>query len=213
MHLNDISVIVARFWFTNSCLAPPRKEPFVRRELLFSIAGVLAVAARRHAARTTTTASGTLRIAIAARRKARSGTPRRQRSIEGAEREGVLGVNNKAQIVPAVALVHGVAERARLHVPSAQQRAIAEKLQFPVTAKDASTRTTARCSRRRRRAQLFLADIKGARRRAEREGEDGDRPSRPSIQPRCAHGRLGHGAGYFRGGDEPLAGLGDRAPR
>ena len=79
----------------------------MRRELLFSIAGVLAVAAATATtARTTTTASGTLRIAI-------TGAPDPfdpallgdNRSIELAQNvyEGVLGVNDRAQIVPAVA--------------------------------------------------------------------------------------------------------------
>jgi ABC-type transport system substrate-binding protein len=171
----------------------------LRRELLFSIAGVLAVAAATAAtARTTPTASGTLRIAI-------TGAPDPfdptllgdNRSIELAQNvyEGVLGVNNKAQIVPAVARSYSVSANGLVYTFHLRHNV---KFQNgdPITANDfVYTYNRSLLPATASGTSFFLADIKGAD--AVLNGKAKTATGIKAVDPYTLRITLAHKAGYF----------------
>ena len=171
----------------------------MRRELLFSIAAVLAVAAATAtAARTTTTASGTLRIAI-------TGAPDPfdpallgdNRSIELAQNvyEGVLGVNNKAQIVPAVAQSYTVSPNGLVYTFHLRSN-VRFQNGDPVTAKDfVYTYNRSLLPATASGTSFFLADIKGAD--AVLNGKAKTATGIKAVNPTTLRITLAHGAGYF----------------
>ena len=171
----------------------------MRRELLFSIAGVLAVAAATATtARTTTTASGTLRIAI-------TGAPDPfdpallgdNRSIELAQNvyEGVLGVNDRAQIVPAVAKSYTVSASGLVYTFHVR-RNVKFQNGDPVTARDfAYTYNRSLLPATASGTSFFLADIKGAD--AVLNGKAKTATGIKAVDAYTLRITLAHKAGYF----------------
>ena len=171
----------------------------MRRELLFSIVGVLAVAAATATtARTTTAASGTLRIAI-------TGAPDPfdptllgdNRSIELAQNvyEGVLGVNNRAQIVPAVAKSYSVSANGLVYTFHLRHNVTFQNGD-PVTASDfAYTYNRSLLPATASGTSFFLADIKGAD--AVLNGKAKTATGIKAVDAYTLRITLAHKAGYF----------------
>ena len=171
----------------------------MRRELLFSIVGILAIAAATAAAaRTTPAASNTLRIAI-------TGAPDPfdptllgdNRSIELAQNvyEGVLGVNSKAQIVPAVARSYSVSANGLVYTFHLRHN-VRFQNGDEVTANDyVYTYNRSLLPATASGTSFFLADIKGAD--AVLNGKAKTATGIKAIDRYTLRITLAHKAGYF----------------